>query len=117
MKGLFFFLFTCAYGTKLIQNGHLPACRNCVHFSHQKYYGSCRKFGEKNIVTEEISYDIAESCRYDETRCGMEGRFFQQETPLKIQLKWIEYPPVMFCLVQLSVFTITLGWTLRSSLP
>lgn len=112
MKGLFFILSACVYGTKLIKNVDLPACKNCVHFSHQNY-GSCRKFGEKNIITEEFSYDNAKSCRNDETQCGIEGRYFIPETPVKIQLKWIEYPPVIFCLFQFSLFMIAFGWVLR----
>jgi hypothetical protein len=36
-------------------------------------FGKCKKFGELNLVTGGIEYDMALNCRRDETKCGNKG--------------------------------------------
>jgi hypothetical protein len=43
-------------------------------------------FGDKNIVTEEITYDYANNCRDDENKCGINGVYFNEEKNLKLKL-------------------------------
>ncbi len=67
-----------------IRNTENPSCVNCVNFvPEQTYYpyeplpddnfGKCKKFGELNLVTGGIEYDMALNCRRDETKCGNKG--------------------------------------------
>jgi hypothetical protein len=36
----------------------------------------CEKFGNKNIITDKITYDYADLCRQSDTKCGEEGKYF-----------------------------------------
>jgi hypothetical protein len=62
-----------------------------------KYYSSdyvsttntCNKFGDKNIITDEISYEYVNSCRNDENKCGKEGKYFELDN--YVQLKIFKY--------------------------
>jgi hypothetical protein len=87
----FYLLFTIytAYSEKLIRNIHIPACRNCVHFIPNTYnndfvtsYSKCNKFGNKDIITGEITNDFVDFCRKDESQCGKEGKYFEKEPNL-----------------------------------
>jgi len=82
------YLLLCASNTdKIIKNMHIPACRNCVFYkpNHSSFqfsstFNKCEKFGEKNIITNEITYDYADSCRTSENKCGQTGVHFKEET-------------------------------------
>ena len=65
-----------------IRNTKIPICSNCIHFiehtnnytydptlSNQQY-GKCNKFGEVNMITGSIEYDLASDCRLDNNKCG-----------------------------------------------
>ncbi len=65
-----------------IRNKKLPICSECIHFiehtnnypydptlSNQQY-GKCNKFGEVNMITGLIEYDLASDCRLDNNKCG-----------------------------------------------
>lgn len=85
-------LFLCLLGPhRLIKNVNIPACRHCVHFSPDGY-PKCALFGEKDIVTNEIDYSWAETCRQDETKCGKKGAFFEKDETLGIYLKHFRHP-------------------------
>ena len=72
-------------GKNFIRNKSLPICSNCVHFIEHtnnypydpipcdKQYGKCRKFGEVNLITGTIEYDIASNCRLNVSQCGNFG--------------------------------------------
>jgi len=80
---------------QIIQNINLPSCRNCIHYIPPTYtnfestLSKCGKYGNKNIITDEITYDFAYSCRNDEKKCGIEGKDFEEEE--NIQLKIINH--------------------------
>jgi hypothetical protein len=47
------------------------------HYNDYSYkFGSCSKFGKKNLVTGKIEYDQALICRNDENKCGIYDKFF-----------------------------------------
>jgi hypothetical protein len=71
---------------KFIQNINIPSCKNCIHFKSSFYnndfsssLNKCGKFGEKNIITDEIKYFYADSCRIDENKCGENGFYFEED--------------------------------------
>jgi len=79
---------------KIIHNLHVPVCVNCVHYipckSSSKFAidsSKCGKFGEKDIITNEINYAYAKLCRKDIDRCSLEGRYWEQEPNLQLK-KW-----------------------------
>ena len=78
---------------KTIRNINIPSCKKCIHFIPAPYnfdfttnYNRCAKFGEKDIITDKINYDFAELCRPDETKCGKEGKYFEEEENLDMKI-------------------------------
>jgi Pyruvate/2-oxoacid:ferredoxin oxidoreductase delta subunit len=70
----------------IILYNEFPACKQCRfykpdhHFrEYGSIYGTCDKFGEKNIVTDKITYYYADHCRKDDFLCGKEGVEFKKE--------------------------------------
>ena len=79
------FFLTMICSEKIIKNADLPSCKNCIYYEpkNENDYSSlnkCNKFGVKNIINDEINYDYADSCRNDENKCGMKGKYFEEET-------------------------------------
>jgi len=86
-------LLSMAKTDKIITNYGFPACRNCVYYQ-PNYYNSdftsplnkCNKFGIKDIITDKITYNYADLCRNDDTKCGKEGKYFLKETNIKMKV-------------------------------
>jgi hypothetical protein len=101
---------------KFIKNVDLPSCKKCIRYLPSVYhldFGSnmnrCSKFGEKNMISDEIKYDFVESCRKDEKKCGEKGEYFEEEPNLvlKLTMHRLAYlTPYFFtvCLFLLPVF-------------
>jgi len=78
---------------KTIRNINIPSCKKCIHYIPAPYnfdftsnYNKCAKFGEKDIITDKINNDFAELCRPDETKCGKEGKYFEEEENLDMKI-------------------------------
>jgi hypothetical protein len=68
-----------------IRNQELVHCSKCLHFiehtnnypydpiPNNEKYGRCRKFGEINMITGVLNYDLASHCRGNENKCGKWG--------------------------------------------
>ena len=65
-------------------------CKNCINYVKYKYphdeiydpetkIGYCSLFGKENLVSGEINYENALSCRINDVKCGEYGRYFQQK--------------------------------------
>ena len=78
-------------GKKFIRNKELPICSKCLYFiehtnnypydplpSNEKY-GRCKKFGEMDMVTGTINYDLASNCRLNESKCGKFGSEYTEK--------------------------------------
>lgn len=50
-------------------------CKDCRYFIGDNI--ECRKFFDKDIITGEITYHSARSVRNDETKCGKNAIFFE----------------------------------------
>ena len=90
---LFLSLFSiCMYDSKFIKNIDVVSCRNCIHYKLDFYndYNSdsnkCIYFGTKNIQTSIIDYEQAISCRSDETKCGLNGLYFQENPNIELKI-------------------------------
>ena len=63
-----------------IKNLHSPKCITCRHFipdsNDSPLFAKCSKFGNANLVSGEISYDFADSCRDSESKCGKTGTHY-----------------------------------------
>lgn len=88
-----FFLLSLINSKINIKNIEYPACKNCVHFKPRYYdtdfnsiFNRCDKFGEKDIISDEISYKYADSCRDDENKCGLEGKEFIEEKNINLKI-------------------------------
>ena len=83
---LSYLLLSAVNSGKIIKNINIPVCRNCIYYKPYVYgdefssmYSRCEKFGEKNIITDEIKYDYVDDCRKNESKCGFEGKYFEEE--------------------------------------
>ena len=61
-----------------IRNAEFPICSNCLHFieptNTNPFDGNrCKKFGEMDLITGVIKYELAANCRLDDDMCGEEG--------------------------------------------
>lgn len=77
MKLLNLYLFTTLF--PLVRSTVLSPkkiCRDCKYFIGDKL--ECRKFGDTNVVTGEITYNSARSVRSDEKKCGEDGIHFEE---------------------------------------
>jgi len=88
-----FYVSTKNINNKIIKNIDIPSCKNCVYFKpsyFDKDFSSsltkCHKFGTKNIINDEINYDYADSCRNDNNKCGIEGKFFEKENNINLKI-------------------------------
>ena len=93
MKIIYFLLYfvNCS---PIITNVNIPSCKNCKYYNPSHYndftsLNKCNKFGEKNIITDEITYNYADTCRNDESKCGKDGKYFEKES--NVNLKIIKY--------------------------
>jgi len=71
---------------KIIKNINLPSCKNCIYYKPSRddsdfisTFSKCAKFGVKDIISGKVTYDYVEFCRKDETKCGNEGKYFEEE--------------------------------------
>lgn len=80
-------------GKFFIRNKELPVCSNCLHFieytNENPFHGNrCKKFGEMDLITGEIYYDLAAVCRLGDSNCGKKGLHYtaknQNQTPSTI---------------------------------
>ena len=82
---LYVSLFASLNAENTIRNSNIPSCRNCVFYKplanrdFSCILSECEKFGEKNILTNEIRNDLVKICRIDETKCGVKGKYFKEE--------------------------------------
>jgi hypothetical protein len=105
---IYILLLSLSVSATKIKNINVPACRNCIFYKPDVYgdefgspYSRCEKFGEKNIITNEIKYDFAEDCRKDETKCGIQGRYFDEtNSELKmLYYRWKKNLPYVFIIM------------------
>ena len=93
-KLVYFVKLTKKFSTEklFIRNKLLPICSNCLNFiehtnnypydpipSNQRY-GRCIKFGEVNMITGVIEYDLASECRINNNKCGTLGSEFTEKS-------------------------------------
>jgi hypothetical protein len=90
---ILYLLLTIVNSQKIIKNMNTPSCRNCIHYKPSysttdftTFLNKCDKFGDKNIITNKISYDYADTCRRDEDKCGNVGKYFEIEKNIELKI-------------------------------
>ena len=86
-------LFLRNFSEKIfIRNTELPICSKCKYFIEHsnnypydpvpsnEQYGKCKKFGEVNMITGVIEYDLAKNCRVKDSKCGTVGSEYSEKT-------------------------------------
>ena len=104
-----FFLYRI--DAKIIKNVNLPSCVNCKYYRPRAFsdfhssWNECKYFGTKNIQTDLIDYNIAKECREDETKCGLEGKYFDENNYvfLKMMLHYSKNPLNAFFILWLCI--------------
>lgn len=62
----------------------MPACKNCKHFDSNinlfddRKYGICKLYGNKDLITNKISYNSALSARENNDICGIQGKNYEE---------------------------------------
>ena len=97
MYFLYLLWLNCIFGAyfpvseSVIRNIKYPNCVNCRHFiaytnqftlypTHEtNRYGRCKQFGEINVVTGQVNYDLACVCRDNAKKCGLEGQSYEEK--------------------------------------
>ena len=62
-----------------IKNLDKKSCINCLLFIETPspyLFGRCNKFGEKNLVSGEIDYELASNCRKNKKKCGIDAKHY-----------------------------------------
>jgi len=76
------------YRQQIIKNSELPLCHNCFYFypvSKEENNNiifeksKCLKYGIRNIVSGEVSYNFAHNMRQSESKCGQNGKNFEEK--------------------------------------
>jgi hypothetical protein len=80
-------LFTAIYSAMCILSKikymEYPVCKTCIHFLPDENiqrcdeFSRCKLFGEKNVVTGEIKYKLANICRMYDDYCNITGRYHE----------------------------------------
>ena len=89
---IFLFLFWNFCNAKpVINNIGFPSCCNCIHYRPSIYssndpISTCANFGEKDIITGEITYKYADVCRKDESACGHIGKYYEMDHNADVKL-------------------------------
>ena len=88
-----YLLFFLANYTQSAQKPNIPDCTKCIFYKPAVYlnrftpsFNKCKKFGDKNPVSGEITYRYADECRGDESACGMEGKYFEDSKYINFRL-------------------------------
>jgi hypothetical protein len=68
-----------------IQNQNQPICSNCKFFIPTN--NGCKKYGKRDIITGETTYETAISVRNDDKKCGTTAIFYE-----KNYIKFITIP-------------------------
>jgi hypothetical protein len=113
----FFLLTSLVNSEQIIRNVKIPACRNCIHYipsivnaDFNAPYNKCAKFGDKNIITDKITYEDALYCRTDETKCGFDAKYFEMEPNINEKImkhKFMSWGPFV-----IGVPAVSLAWAL-----
>jgi len=82
--------------SKSIRNINIPpSCKNCIYYKSSLYgdeFSSvdsrCELFNKTNITTGEIEFDLIDSCRDNELKCGKSGKYFKKQYDY---IKLLEY--------------------------
>ena len=93
MKHVLYLLFPLVNCEIFIKNLNIPSCRNCIYYKPSSYNNDftsslnrCTKFGEKNIVSNEIKYEFADLCRQKQEKCGNNGKYFEEEKNIDLKI-------------------------------
>lgn len=97
MNIFYLFIFFQLYisDAAIIKNIDIRSCRNCIYYKIESLSNNypelneCRYFGEKNIQTDIIKYEYADLCRSSENKCGLEGKYFEEDP--NVELKYFLY--------------------------
>lgn len=102
-----------------IKHVYKPPCRSCKYFiphdSWNKHdamtFGRCKLFGEKNLQTNEITFDLASTVRSDIWKCSTNGTFYinvptwrRKYKSLYIPVFWTISPFILMILSYIYVF-------------
>jgi hypothetical protein len=68
------------FANQFIKNLHKRNCFECIYYK-PSFLGTdiarCSKFGDKNIVDGKVKYESTWVSRFDNKKCGEQGRYFE----------------------------------------
>ena len=113
MKYMNLLLLFAVNSEKIIKNINIPSCKNCVHYKPGMYnldftstYNKCEKFGEKDVITDKITYNYATTCRAFDSMCGKEGKYFEEDSNVNAKIIMHKFTYFVTLVLPLSCFII-----------
>lgn len=86
MRGIQISKYFFSTSPSFIINKINKPCTTCVHYIPYKCEsmfdifqtgtGKCALFGQEEVVTGKMEYYDVENCRYTNTKCGREGKYY-----------------------------------------
>ena len=92
MRRTYLLLCIANKGNQIIRNSEYPSCKNCMYYKPRLLrdftspFSFCKKFGVKDIITDEITLDYVDDARKTETKCGQVGKYFEKERFIKMKI-------------------------------
>ena len=56
------------------------------YYYHHPHLYIINRYGVRDVVSDVISYDDAQDCRKDATRCGIDGIYFEKVPNLQLKM-------------------------------
>ena len=101
------------YSNQTIKNINVPSCKNCIYYKQipldmdfTSTYNKCAKFGTRDVVTDTITYDYADLCRNNESKCGHEDKHIG----LKVVKHTVISTTLNVLIILIPVLTIVRTW-------
>jgi hypothetical protein len=89
-----------------IKNFGAPKCITCKNYIpyavNLDSFAKCKKFGVTNLVSGEIYYDYADSCRQSELKCGTNGKYYIHDEYHRLKREIIKASPFAKCTLIMS---------------
>ena len=77
---------------KIIRNIEFPSCKNCKYYRPSVWnndftspLNKCGKVGVKDIITDKITFEYVDNCRFDDNLCGKKGKYYEKEQRLLLK--------------------------------
>lgn len=94
----------------------LVPCNQCIHFDPSLFHSNfepprCKKFGKRNLITGQMDYETAISCRNNSKKCGIRGKYFHKDDwfqcKMTLHYAYLKIPDlILFSIIALTLIKL-----------